>query len=194
MRYAFVGGLLSLLLLLSLTAAHAAVQSPGGSSSPQLQTTSHDVSVKYVSLVGPAAVSLSDTNGRYMWVLSALRNHSAHNELIKMGVTFGGVMPDGCVRADSLVLPGQTSFFLSPGDEKTLIWRVRYSCHAPATMQTVRETVSVAVTHCDPSTSEPGPAIQPTPGGVCPENSQPEGSEANVANNAATASKQILVQ
>jgi hypothetical protein len=127
-----------------------------------------------------------------MWVLSAVRNSSNHNELLNMNLAFNGDMPDGCERNVSLLLPGQSSFFMSPGEDKTVIWRVRYLCHTPAVPQALRQTVTVAVTHCDPTTSEP--ATSPTPGGVCPPNTQTDGPETSLANNAATASKQILVQ
>ncbi len=185
----------ALLVSLPRTADVAGKQfSQDNSDSPSLQTANHDLAVNYVTLVGPAAVNLSDTNGRYMWVLSAVRNASPHNELVNLNLTFNGDMPNGCERIVSLLLPGQTSFFMSPGEDKTVIWRVRYFCHTPAVPQTLRQTATVAITHCDPATSEPGPVTAPTPGGVCPVNSQTGGSETNLANNAASASKQILVQ
>jgi hypothetical protein len=158
------------------------------------QASTHDVAVNYVSLIGPAAINLSDTAGRYMWILAAIKNNSSHNEMARFGATFSGDLPVGCQRTETLVLPGQVTAVMAPGEQKTLIWRVRYQCHAPATPMPIRQAVTVGITHCDPSTSEPGPITEPTPGGTCPPNIVSEGTETNLANNTATAGKQILVQ
>jgi hypothetical protein len=152
------------------------------------------VAVSYVTLVGPSAVNLSDTNGRYMWVMSQISSQSDHMELIHIALSFADVMASGCTRTASLVLPGQTSMLLSPGEQKMLLWRVRYECHSPAVPQAINQTVTVGITHCDTTTSMPGPISQPTPGGVCDRNSQPSGFETNLANNTASASKPVLVQ
>lgn len=159
--------------------------------------SNHDVGIKYTILVGPAAVNLSDTVGRYMWVISEVGNFSTHTELVHINMSIAEAVPAGCNRLISQVLPGQSQFTMTAGEQKVLVWRVRYDCHTPATIQTIVQTVTVGVTHCDPSTSNPGPITQPTPGGVCDPNSVAAGHETNpsgLTNNTKTASKQIIIQ
>jgi hypothetical protein len=161
----------------------------------------HDVGVKYVILVGPAAVNLSDTNGRYMWVIAEIGNFSnpAHQELVHISMSIAESMPVDCganSRTISQILPGQSQFTLASNEQKILVWRVRYECHAPATIQTITQTVTVGVTHCDPSTTTPT-VTQPTPGGPCSANSVGPGHETNpsgLVNNTKTASKQVIIQ
>jgi hypothetical protein len=158
------------------------------------QVTVHDVAVAYVSLSGPSAINLSDTSGRYMWVISQVRNNSDHAELVKPDFRLGENLPSGCSRSAAAVLGGQTTLSIAAGEGRTLVWRVRYECHSPAVAQLFAETVAVSVTHCSKETSLPGPVTQPTPGGVCPLNSQPPGYETDLTNNSVTASRHILVR
>jgi hypothetical protein len=158
----------------------------------------HDVGVKYVILVGPAAVNLSDNNGRYMWVIAEIGNFTLppHVELVHISLTIAEAVPAGCTRTIAQILPGQAQFTLLPLEQKVLVWRVRYECHSPAAIQTITQTVTVGITHCDPSTSNPGPITQPTPGGVCSPNSVGPGHETNpsgLANNTKTAVKQVII-
>ena len=55
-------------------------------------TPTHDVGVKYVILVGPAAINLSDTNGRYMWVIAEIGNFTVppHVELVHINIGIVG--------------------------------------------------------------------------------------------------------
>ncbi|MEK7248459.1 MAG: thrombospondin type 3 repeat-containing protein, partial [Chloroflexota bacterium] len=156
----------------------------------------HDVGVKYVILVGPAAINLSDTNGRYMWVIAEIGNFTTppHVELVHISITITPAVPTGCTRTISQILPGQVQFTLAGGEQKILVWRVRYDCHSPAAIQTISQTVTVGVTHCDPSTSNPGPITQPTPGGICDPNSVGPGYDTNLANNSFSATKQVIIQ
>ncbi len=158
----------------------------------------HDVGVKYVILVGPAAINLSDNNGRYMWVIAEIGNFTVppHTELVNIGISIAEAVPTGCTRVISQILPGQEQFTLLGGEQKILVWRVRYECHAPAGIQTITQTVTVGVTHCDPSTTTPT-VTQPTPGGPCTANSVGPGHETNpsgLVNNTKTASKQVIIQ
>jgi hypothetical protein len=91
-------------------------------------------------------------------------------------------------------MPGQPTQYLQPGKVRDMYWRVRYECHAPATFSVVRQTVTVAATHCDPTTSYPGPITSPTPAGPCPKNSQPAGTEADISNNVMTVEMGVLVR
>ena len=150
--------------------------------------------VKYVILVGPAAVNLSDTNGRYMWVISEIGNVSSDTELVHISMSILEPVPAGCTRVISQVLPGQQMFFLSPGEQKVLVWRVRYECHAPATATAINQSVTVGVTHCDPSTTNV-PNGPNTPGGPCSTNSETDGAnvESILGNNTKTTTRPVIV-
>lgn len=143
----------------------------------------HDVAVTSVETYGPSAVNLSDTNGRYMWVMAYFANESDHTEMVNLALEIPEAVPEGCERHQDLIIPGQPSQVIAAGDEKYMIWRVRYECHAPTTFEVVPQTVTVGVTHCDPSTSLLGPITGETPGGPCPRNSQPGGAELDLSDN-----------
>ncbi|MEX0682686.1 MAG: hypothetical protein WD904_04125 [Dehalococcoidia bacterium] len=167
---------------------------PGAESNAHRSDGANDVGVNYVSLNWPSAANISDTNGRYMWVVAQIENFSDETEMVKVGMTIAEGVPTGCERGITLVMPGQTSMLIYAGESKTMVWRVRYECHSPAVMSVVRQTVTVGITHCDPATSEPGPVTEPTPGGVCRVNDQPVGSEGDVSNNAVTVSRSVLIK
>jgi hypothetical protein len=154
--------------------------------------------VKYCLLVGPAAVNLSDNNGRYMWVICEVGNLASDAELVHISMSIAENVPNGCTRVISQVLPGQQQFFLAPGEQKVIVYRVRYECHSPATIQLVNQTVTFGVTHCEPgTTSNPGPVVHPTPGGPCDPNTINEGPgdvETFVSNNTKVITKQVIIQ
>jgi hypothetical protein len=158
---------------------------------------------KWLLLVGPAAVNLSDTNGRYMWVITEIGNKAADAELVHINMSIAEAVPNGCTRTEALIIPGARQFYLAPGEQKTIVWRVRYECHEPATIQVINQTVTVGVTHCDPTTSLLIPAPEPTtvtpnaPGGLCQPNSINEGPgdvESFVSNNTKTQLRQVIIQ
>jgi hypothetical protein len=140
-------------------------------------TPTHDVLVKYIILVGPAAVNLSDSNGRYMWVISEVGNNSNHAELVTVGMSIAEAAPAGCTRVTVMILPGQTQFVMAAGEQKFIVWRVRYECHSPATAQVITQTVTVTIAHNDID-------------GGGPHN----GNDSNLSNNTKTTSKQVIIQ
>jgi hypothetical protein len=135
------------------------------------------VLVKYIILVGPAAVNLSDTNGRYMWVIAEVGNNSNHSELVTVSMSIAEPVPAGCTRAIVMILPGQTQFVMFADEQKFIVWRVRYECHSPATIQVINQTVTVSITHDDID-------------GGGPHN----GNDSNLANNTKTTTKQVIIQ
>jgi hypothetical protein len=139
-------------------------------------TPTHDVLVKTVTLVGPAAINLSDTNGRYMWVIAEIGNHSNHAELVTISISILEPVPAGCTRTITLVLPGQTQFVMAAGEQKFIVWRVRYECHA-VTGQVINQTVTVSISHDD--IDGPGPH---------------NGNDSVPANNTKTTTKQVIIQ
>jgi hypothetical protein len=140
-------------------------------------TPTHDVLVKYIILVGPAAVNISDTNGRYMWVIAEVGNHSNHAELVTVSMSIAEPVPAGCTRSQVMVLPGQTQFVMAAGEQKFIVWRVRYECHSPAGGQVINQTVTVSITHDD--IDGPGPH---------------SGNDTNPSNNTKVATKQVIIQ
>jgi hypothetical protein len=139
-------------------------------------TPDHDVGVKYIILVGPAAVNLSDTNGRYMWVIAEVGNFSDHDELVSVSMSIAEAVPAGCTRAIVLILPGQLTFVLLQGEQKFIVWRVRYECHDPAAIQVINQTVTVAIAHLDID-------------GVGPH----AGVDTNLSNQSKTTVKQVII-
>jgi hypothetical protein len=155
---------------------------------------------KFLLLVGPAAVNLSDTNGRYMWIITEIGNlNTGSPELVHISMSIAEPVPAGCTRTEALIIPGARQFFLAAGEQKTIVWRVRYECHSPATAQVLNQTVTVGVTHCDPTTTGPA-APEPTavtaaaPGGICQPNSQAHDPEHVLLNNSKTVLKQVIIQ
>jgi hypothetical protein len=139
-------------------------------------TPEHDVLVKSVTLVGPAAVNISDTNGRYMWVIAEVGNHSDHAELVTVSISILEPVPAGCTRTIVMILPGQTQFVMAAGEQKFIVWRVRYECHS-VTGQVINQTVTVSITHDD--IDGPGPH---------------NGNDSVPANNSKTTTKQVIIQ
>ena len=165
--------------------------------------------VKYVILVGPAAVNLSDTNGRYMWVISEIGNFSSTPELVRVNMSITPNVPAGCTSVPSQILPGQSQFTIgsltNPHEQKVLVWRVRFECHAPTGgAQVINQSVTVGVTHCDTSTSNPPLATPPVgtvtagaPGGICSANTERFANgdvETVLSDNSVTTTKQVILQ
>jgi hypothetical protein len=107
----------------------------------------HDPDVKSMIVLGPAAINLSDTNGRYMWVISEVGNFSAHVETVQVALSITPAVPNGCDRVEQQILPGQSEFVMFAAEQKFVVWRVRYECHAPALPQVLAQTVEVSITH-----------------------------------------------
>jgi len=135
----------------------------------------HDVGVKYIILVGPAAVNISDTNGRYMWVIAEVGNFSDHDELVTVSMSIAEAVPAGCTRAIVLILPGQLQFVLYEGEQKMIVWRVRYECHS-VTPQVIDQTVTVSISHDDIDGAGPH-----------------SGNDTNLANQSKTTTKQVII-
>ena len=142
-------------------------------------TPDHDVGVKYVILIGPAAVNISDTNGRYMWIIAEIGNFSDHSELVTIDMSIAEDVPDpvGCTRSEVTILPGQASFILEQGEQKFIVFRVRYECHSPAGGQVIDQTVTVTINHDDIDGAGPH-----------------DGADTNLANQSKTVVKQVIIQ
>ena len=129
---------------------------------------------KFCLLVGPAAVNLSDTNGRYMWVICEVGNVTNTAEPVTISMTITGPVPAGCTRTQNLIIPGATQFTMAASEQKIIVHRVRFECHAPATIQVINQTVTFTVTHVN----DDGPADV----------------ETFISDNTKTTTKQVIIQ
>jgi hypothetical protein len=89
----------------------------------------HDVGTKSCLVFGPAPVNLSltDTTGRYMWVICEVGNFSGHTEKVSIDLTVEAP-PTGCTSSESLILPGFDNFWMSTAEQKWVLYRVKYVC------------------------------------------------------------------
>jgi hypothetical protein len=92
----------------------------------------HEVVVKHCFKFGPAPANLSDTQGRYMWAICEIGNLEPYVQAVTIGMDVAGA-PNGCTQIEQLILPGLETFLLQPGEQKWVLYRMRYECHAPAT-------------------------------------------------------------
>lgn len=101
------------------------------------------VQVNFTLLFGPAPETIADTQGKYMWVIPQIQNNSSEAESVTVSLEVTGPPePDyflgfgrfriGCDQDVELILPGFDSFWMAPGEEKFVLYRVRYECHPPA--------------------------------------------------------------
>jgi hypothetical protein len=110
-----------------------------GNGSGDLCDDDTDVLEKYITVLGPAAINLSDDNGRYMWVIGEMGNTSDQVQQVQItiDITYTPPLPNGCEEEIDLILPGQDTFLMLPEEQKFQVFRVRYECHDPATQQVI---------------------------------------------------------
>jgi hypothetical protein len=95
------------------------------------QTPTHEVVVKHCFKFGPAPANISDATGRYMWAICEIGNPQPYVETATISMDVTGT-PAGCTQAEQLILPGQETFYLAAGEQKWVLYRMRYECHDPA--------------------------------------------------------------
>jgi hypothetical protein len=113
-------------------------------------TPDHEVVVKSCLKFGPAPANLSDTQKKYMWVICEIGNLDNYVNPAKITLTVTDP-PAGCVATQQLILPGQDNFLMAPLEQKWILYRNSYECHAPAVQNIYPLNVSFCV--------EPIPAI-----------------------------------
>ena len=118
-------------------------------------TPRHDVEVKYCLKFGPSAINLSDTVGSYMWVICEIGNNSEHDEPVNIDLTVTG-NPAGCEDlVETLVIPGLETFLLLDDEQKFVLYRVLFECHATAAAEGQYPiTVEFDISLADPPHSE----------------------------------------
>jgi hypothetical protein len=123
-------------------------------------TPFHDDTVKYCLKFGPAPVNLSDNGGAYMWVLCEIGNLSGHDDSVTITSAANLLTwtpPAGCTATTALLIPGATSFVLLAGEQKFVLYRTKFECHAPATQQVLGISITVTINHignCETAISE----------------------------------------
>jgi hypothetical protein len=140
-------------------------------------TPSHDDGVKYCLKFGPAPVNLSDNGGAYMWVLCEIGNFSGHDDAVVITSAANLLTwtpPAGCTAATTLLIPGRPDFVLLEDEQKFVLYRTRFECHAPAIEQVLPISITVSIDH-----------QLHTPG--------PDGDDTNTSNDSVTVNQNIVV-
>jgi hypothetical protein len=104
----------------------------------------HEVVVKHCFKFGPAPSNLSDEQGRYMWAICEIGNLDAYANVATISMDVTGA-PAGCDQLEQLILPGQETFMMNAGEQKWVLYRMRYECHDPATPDVYNLSVSFCV-------------------------------------------------
>jgi len=92
-------------------------------------TPDHELKIKYCLKFGPAPVNVSDNFGSYMWVICEIGNKDGHVNPATLYLDVSGV-PTGCTQLEQRLLPGQGSFEMQPYEQKWVLYRERFECHA----------------------------------------------------------------
>jgi hypothetical protein len=95
-------------------------------------TPDHDVATEALIVFGPAPVQISDTGGRYMWVIGKIVNLRGHLESVTVDLSLpeNDWPPDGCSETPELILPGNVDpVFMMAYEDKWVLYRVHYVCH-----------------------------------------------------------------
>ncbi|MGB6896548.1 MAG: hypothetical protein WBF37_11505 [Dehalococcoidia bacterium] len=132
----------------------------------------HDDTVKSLMVFGPAPINISDTMGRYMWIIGEIGNLTDHDDTVQLILTITSP-PAGCTEDAQLILPGHNPFTLLALEQKWVLYRVRYEC----------------------PTGTPG--IYPLDIELCIdhlEHSPPSGDDTNAANDCQTRVKSLLIE
>jgi hypothetical protein len=126
---------------------------------------------------GPAPVNLSDNGGAYMWVLCEIGNFSGHDDAVVITSAANLLTwtpPAGCTAATTLLIPGRPDFVLLEDEQKFVLYRTRFECHAPAIEQVLPISITVSIDH-----------QLHTPG--------PDGDDTNTSNDSVTVNQNIVV-
>jgi len=88
--------------------------------------------VKSCLKFGPAPVNLGDSQGKYMWVVCEIGNpDDTHGQDVVVTIDLEVDpldVPAGCTLDPQLILPGQASFVMTPGEQKWVLYRDGFWC------------------------------------------------------------------
>jgi hypothetical protein len=106
--------------------------------------------VKNCLKFGPAPVNLSDQQGRYMWVICEIGNTSSKSEDVVIELNVTGVPTSCLVPVQQLILPGLDHFVMQADEQKWVLYRERYECHASGTEDVYPLDVEFCASLTDP--------------------------------------------
>jgi hypothetical protein len=136
-------------------------------------TPNHDVTVKSLTIFGPAPVNLGDTMGHYMWALGEIGNLINHDEVVSLALTIVPAVPAGCAAVTEQILPGRNPFYLLHLEQKWVLYRTRFECDGSAVPGIYPLNITLCIDHL---------AHQP-----------PSGDDINLANDCQSRMKSLLV-
>ncbi len=90
-----------------------------------------DVGTSWIITLGPPPVAISNSVGRFMWLIAEAANYYPTYENVESRLQ---VYPSvtGCAINEQLVLPGRESMVVGPKERRIILYRVRFECHSPA--------------------------------------------------------------
>jgi hypothetical protein len=106
----------------------------------------HDVSIDCPVILGPAAVNLSDNNGRFGWVICLASNNEPYDARVTVDITISAP-PEGCAQTNVRFLLPQETFILLGNQQRYLVERIRLECHAPANPQVYDLSIEKCLAH-----------------------------------------------
>lgn len=160
----------------------------------------HDVGLDCPILLGPAAVNLSDNNGRYAWLVCEASNNAPWDARVTVTVTLS-TPPTGCDQVDVQMLPGLETFILLGDETKTIVERIFIECHAPATEQVYNLVIEKCLTHEGLPFDNDGDTVADedpidgidNDGDTLVDEDPPEGDEDDTDNNCDTVTKPVVI-
>ena len=119
-------------------------------------TPYHDVTVKSLTIFGPAPVNLGDTMGHYMWALGEIGNLINHDETVDLKLTIVPTTIAGCTVVTSQILPGRNPFYLLHLEQKWVLYRTRFECSISAVPGIVPLNITLCIDHLahDPASGD----------------------------------------
>jgi hypothetical protein len=117
-------------------------------------TPNHDVTVKSLTIFGPAPVNLSDTLGHYMWTLGEIGNLRSHDETVTLTLTIDPSAIAGCTIETEQILPGRNPFTLIAMEQKWVLYRTRFECHDPAVPGIYPLNITLCIDHQTPGVGD----------------------------------------
>ena len=106
----------------------------------------HDVSLTCDVLLGPAAVNLSDTNGRIGWLVCEATNNEPYDARVTVTSSLS-TPPEGCTQTNLRFLLPQETFILLGDQQRYLVERIRLECHSPASVQVYDLAIEKCLSH-----------------------------------------------
>ena len=108
----------------------------------------HEILVQPPIVLGPAPVNLSDTQGKFMWVIGFVDNVDIPldqdlPEVVTVSLTVDG-LPAGCDQVQTRILPPVSTLSINEGEKKPVLFRVNIVCHDPAAPDVYQLDVTVS--------------------------------------------------